>query len=135
MIDQQLENKFHQDVAKVKRDLGTLESDAAAQVGKFEEKVNQSSEGLSTLVENSVSQLSDGFEKLKEDAKKTVINATTTAKKDVGEGLTQYNAKAKEVADKILGGFSKKSFRSPWVALAIILFVGVMLATFLKPTR
>jgi ElaB/YqjD/DUF883 family membrane-anchored ribosome-binding protein len=108
MNDQQLENKVRKDAGKVTED-------------------------LSTLLGNRVSQLSKGFEKLTGDAKESVVGAAATVKKDVGHGLSQYNDKAQDFADKVPDGFSKKAARYPWVAISIGLLVGFLLGILLKP--
>src|SRR5450759_4543937 len=108
MNDEQLENKVRKDAGKVTED-------------------------LSTLLGNRVSQLSKGFEKLTGDAKETVVGAAATVKKDVGHGLSQYNDKAQDFADKVPDGFSKKAARYPWVAISIGLLVGFLLGILLKP--
>jgi len=108
MNDEQLENKVRKDAGKV-------------------------TEELSTLLGNRVSQLSKGFEKLTGDAKETVVGAAATVKKDVGHGLSQYNDKAQDFADKVPDGFSKKAARYPWVAISIGLLIGFLLGILLKP--
>jgi ElaB/YqjD/DUF883 family membrane-anchored ribosome-binding protein len=110
MNDRQLENKVRQDAGKAKKDLTALEEDG-------------------------VSELSEGFEKLKGDARETVVGAVATVKKEVGHGLSQYNAKAQEVADKVPGGLGEKAARYPWVAITIAFAVGLLLGNFLKPNR
>ena len=139
MNGQQLENKVNQDAVKVKKDLSTLVGDGAARIGKFGENVGQATgkakEDLATWVEGSVDQLSEGFEKLAGDAKETVVGAAATVKKEVGHGLSQYNAKAQEVADKVPGGFGEKAARYPWVALSIALGVGFLIGFILRPVQ
>lgn len=110
MNDQHLVNKVSQDAAKVKKD-------------------------LNTLVEDGASQLSKGYEKLKGDTRKKVVGAAETVKKDVGDGLSQYNTKAQEVADKVPYGFSEMVARYPWVAISTALVVGFLLGGLLKPGR
>jgi ElaB/YqjD/DUF883 family membrane-anchored ribosome-binding protein len=110
MNDQQLENNVRQDVAKLNQD-------------------------LTTSLEDGFSQLSEGFEKLTSDTRETVVSAAELVKKDVGHGLSQYNAKAQEVADKVPGGIGKKAARYPWVTVSIALAVGLLLGSLLKPTR
>jgi len=139
MNDQQLENEVRHDAAKVKKDIGTLVEDGTAQVSRLKDKVSEApgklKEDLTTWVEDSVSQLSEGFEKLADDAKDTVVGAAATVKKDVGRGLSQYNAKAQEVADKVPGGFGKKAASYPWVAISIALVVGFILGSLLRPAQ
>lgn len=104
---------------------------------KLEEKVRkdagQVKKDLSTLLENRVTQLSEGFEKMSGDARETVVGAAEMVKKDVGHGLSQYNAKAQDVADKVPDGFAKKAAKYPWAAITIGLFVGFLLGILLKP--
>jgi hypothetical protein len=135
MTAQPLEKRIQQDVAKVRKELGILEGDIAARVGKIEKNLNKSTATISSKVENGVSQLSNGFGKFTKDATKTVRDTTKTAKKDVSTGLIRYNAKAKDFADKLPGGIGKKASRYPWAALSITLFVGLLLGTALKPAR
>jgi len=139
MNDQQLEDKVRKDAAKVKKDVSTLVGDSAVRLSRFEDNVSQATgkakEDLTTWVEGSASQLSEGFEKLTGDARETVVGAAATVKKDVGHGLSHYNAKAQEVADKVPGGFGKKAARYPWVAISIALAVGFMLGIIINPAR
>jgi ElaB/YqjD/DUF883 family membrane-anchored ribosome-binding protein len=111
--------------------------DSSVRFTRFEDKVSQSTgkakEDLTTWVEDGVSDLSEGFEKLTDEARESVVNAAATVKKDVGHGLSQYNAKVQKVADKVPGGFGKKAARYPWVAITIALVVGFLLGNLLKP--
>jgi ElaB/YqjD/DUF883 family membrane-anchored ribosome-binding protein len=139
MNDLQLENKVRKDTAKVKKDISTLMDDSTARVSRYENTVGQATgkakEDLANWVEDNVTQLSEGFEKLAGDAKESVVGAAATVKKDVGHGLSQYNTKAQEVADKVPGSFGKKAASYPWVAITIALIVGFLLGVLLKPAR
>jgi ElaB/YqjD/DUF883 family membrane-anchored ribosome-binding protein len=139
MNDQQFENKVCNDATKVKKDLSTLVGDGAVQFSRLEDKVNQATgkakEDLTTWVGGNVSQLSEGFEKLTGDAREAVVGAASTVKKDVSHGLSQYNAKAQEVADKVPGDIGRQAARYPWVAISIALAVGFLLGIMFKPTR
>lgn len=139
MTDQQFEDKVCQDTVKVKKDFGTLVGDSSARLSRLGDRVNQATgkakEDLTARVEDGVSQLSEGFEKLTGDARETVVGVAATVKKDVGHGLSQYNAKAQEVADKVPGDFGKKAASYPWVAMSITLVVGFLLGMLLKPAR
>jgi ElaB/YqjD/DUF883 family membrane-anchored ribosome-binding protein len=64
-----------------------------------------------------------------------VVAAAATLKKDVGHGLSQYNAKVQEVADKVPGHFGEMAARYPWVAISLSLAVGLLLGSLLKPAR
>ena len=136
MNDQKLDNKIRQDAAKVKKDLNNLVEDSAVRLSRYGDNVSQATgkakEDVTTWVEDGVSQLSDGFEKLKGDAMESVVSAAATVKKDVGNGLSQYNAKAQEVADKVPGGFGKQAARYPWVAITFALAVGFLLGNLLS---
>ena len=139
MNNRQLEKKIRKDATKVKKDISTLVEDGAARLSRFEGNFSQATgkakEDLTTLVEDGVSHLSEGVEKLAGEVKDTVVGAAATVKKDVGHGLSQYNTKAQEVADKVPGSFSKKVARYPWVAMSITMAFGFLLGILLKPTR
>lgn len=139
MNDRQLENKICQDAANVIKDVGTLAGDSAARFGRFENDVSQATGkakvDLTTWVDENVSQMSKEFEKLTGDARDTLVKVAATAKKDVGHGLSQYNAKVQELANKAPGGFGKKAAKYPWVALSITVVVGFLLGTLIRPAR
>ncbi len=139
MNDQQLDNKVRKDAAKVQKDIGTLVEDSATQISRLGDNVSQATgqvkENVTTWVDDSVSQLSDGFEKLTGDAREIVVDAAAAVKKDVGHGLSQYNAKAQEIADRVPGDFGKKAARYPWVAISIALVIGFLLGSLLRIDR
>jgi len=110
MNDKAFENKVNRDVDHAKKDIATLKDDGVT--------------GLSRIVE----QLAD-------DTKKTIIDAVSTVNKTVGKGLSQYNAKVQDVADRVPGGFSKKAVGYPWVTITISLVLGLLLGALLKPGR
>lgn len=110
MNEQQLGSKVQQDSARVKKDIGAL-------------------------VEDGATHLSDGFEKLKSDARDSVEGAVATVKKEVGQGLSHYNAKAQEYADQVPFDLAKKAASYPWVALSLALAAGFLLGGLLKPAR
>jgi len=123
----------------VEKDVSTLAEDSAARVARFDDDISETAgkarEDLTTRVKDGVSELSKGFEKLAGDAKETVVGVAETVKKDVGHGLSQYNAKAKEAAGKVPGGFGEKAAAYPWAAISIALGVGFLLGGLLKPAR
>jgi uncharacterized protein YjbJ (UPF0337 family) len=137
MNDLQLEKKIRQDTAKVRKDLKTLADDSAARIGRLENNVNQvtgkAKEDLTSWVDDNVSQLSDKVEKMTSNARETVVGAAASVKKDVGHGLSQYNAKAQKVVDRVPGDFGKKAARYPWVGMSIALLVGLMVGSLLRP--
>ena len=139
MNDRQLENKICQDAANVIKDVSTLAGDSAARFGRFENDVSQATGkakvDLTTWVDENASQMSKEFEKLTGDARDTLVNVAATAKKDVGHGLSQYNTKVQELADKAPGGFGKKAAKYPWVALSITVVVGFLLGMLIRPAR
>ena len=90
---------------------------------------------LTTWVVNNISQLSKGFEKLTGDARETMVDTTATVKKDVRHGLSHFNKKSQEVADKVPGDFGKKAARYPWVAISLVLVAGFLLGGLIKPAR
>ena len=110
MNDKQFENKVNQDVEQAKNDLTTLGDDG-------------------------VTGLTRKFEQLTDETKKTVDVAVKNVNKAVGQGLSQYNAKVQEVADRVPGDFAKKVTGYPWVTVTISLAVGLLLGVLLKPGR
>ena len=78
-------------------------------------------------------QLGEGLGKVTSDAKVAVVSAAATVKKDVGHGLSQYNAKAQEVADRVPGDLGKRAARYPWVAMSIAMIVGFVLGVLVSP--
>ena len=77
--------------------------------------------------------MSRKFEQLSDSTKEMVTEAVKTFNKDVEHGLSQYNTKAQEVADKVPGGFSEKTAKYPWVAMSITLAAGLLVGVLLKP--
>jgi len=92
-------------------------------------------EGVSTWVEDGINRMSDGLVKISGDAKEVVVDTAAAVKKDVSQGLSQYNAKAVEVARRVPGGFGDKAAKYPWVAVSIALGVGFVLGSMLRPNR
>ena len=139
MNDQQLDLKDRQDAVKVKKDLSILVGDSATRISRLGENVSQATskakDDLTTWVGDGVSQFSDGFEKLTSDARETVVGAAASFKKNVGHGLSQYNGKAQEVADRVPGGIGEEAARYPWVAVSIALALGFLQGSILKPAR
>ncbi len=139
MNEHQLETKISQDGDKEKKDLSTLLEESGIRYGKYEDTFSlaagKAKEEINTWVGANISQLSEGFEKLAGDAREAVVNAAVAVKNDVGHGLSEYNAKAQEVADKVPGGFGKKTASYPWVAISFALVVGFLLGIIVKPAR
>jgi ElaB/YqjD/DUF883 family membrane-anchored ribosome-binding protein len=135
MNDRQLENKVRQDAANVKKDLNVLVEDSSNRLGRLDNNISQAAEHLTTWVEDSVSQVSAGVEKLTGEAKETLVSAAAMVKKDVGHGLSQYNQKAQQVANKVPGDFGNQTARHPWVAISIALVLGLLLGSLLRPAR
>ncbi|OGO36922.1 MAG: hypothetical protein A2W35_09970 [Chloroflexi bacterium RBG_16_57_11] len=110
MNDKAFENKVDRDIDKAKEDLATLRDDGVT--------------GLSRKVE----QLAD-------DAKKMVADQVKTVNKEIGQGLSQYNAKVQNIADRVPSDFSKMVAVYPWVTITISLAFGLLLGALLKPSR
>jgi len=110
MNDQKMETKVAQDANDVKKDVATLFNDG-------------------------VSFLNESIEKLSGDAKETAVNAAQVVKEEVGHGLSVYNIKAQELADKVPGGLGEKAAKYPWVTVSIALVTGFLLANLLRPSR
>jgi len=92
-------------------------------------------EDINTLAEDSASQVSKDYENIKDEVKTTVTGAIHSVKKEVEYGLSQYNTKAQELADKVHDGLGKEITKYPWVSISIALVIGVLIGGFLKPVR
>jgi ElaB/YqjD/DUF883 family membrane-anchored ribosome-binding protein/uncharacterized protein YjbJ (UPF0337 family) len=128
MNDKAFENKVNRDVDQAKKDFTTLGEDNVTGLASIKKD-------LVMLGDDGVTGLSRKFEQLANDTKEMVTDAVKTLNKDVGHGLSQYNAKVQDVADRVPGGFGEKAARYPWVAISIALAVGFLLGSYLKPAR
>lgn len=110
MNDKAFENKVNRDVEKAKKDISALGDDGA--------------EGLSRK-----------FEKLEDDLKTMVAEAAKSLNGGVGQGLSQFNNKVQDFADRVPGDFGKKVASYPWVTITTSLAIGLLLGVLLKPGR
>lgn len=105
----------------------------------FEEKtlksVSNAKDHAVTWVEEGVSDIKVGTHHLMDDAKDTLDKTAKSIDKNVKHGLSQYNVKAQEIADKVPGGLGDKVIRYPWVAISVSLIIGIGLGILLKPGR
>jgi len=115
--DKAFENKVYQDIDKAKEDVATLREDAA------------------TLGDDGVTGLGRIFDQLADDTKQMVSVGVKTINQEVGQGLSQYNAKVQDFADRIPGDFGKKAAKFPWVTITMSLAFGLILGLLLKPGR
>ena len=90
---------------------------------------------MTSWAEDYLSQMSKGIEKL--IGRRTGYRGyrCRTVKKDIGHGLSQYNSKVQELADKAPGGLSEQAAKYPWVALSMTVIVGFLLGMFIRPAR
>ena len=135
MDEPQLNHKTIMDITRAKKKVKTLNEDIVNKVNKISVEPNHSMDYVTTWVNSGLSQLSSEFEKVKDDSKKTVTQASTKTKELVGNGLSQYNAKAAEVAKKLPGGIGVKAVEYPWVAMSFTLLAGFILRGVLMPRR
>ena len=105
----------------------------------FENKVNRdidkAKEDVATLGEDGVTGLSRKFEQLTDETKEMVTDAVKSLNQEVGHGLSTYNAKVQDFADRLPGDFGKKAARYPWVTITMSLAAGLLLGVLLKPRR
>ena len=128
MNDKAFEKKVNRDVDQAKKDFTTLGEDNVTGLVRIKKD-------LVTLGDDGVTGVSRKFEQVADDTQEMVTDAVKTLNKDVGHGLSHYNVKSQEVADKVPGSFCKKAARYPWVAISIVLAVGFLLGSLLKPAR
>jgi len=106
----------------------------------FENKVNRdidkAKEDVATLGEDGVTGLSRKFEQLTDETKEMVTDAVKSLNQEVGHGLSTYNAKVQDFADRLPGDLGKKAARYPWVTITMSLAAGLLLGVLLlKPGR
>jgi vacuolar-type H+-ATPase subunit H len=99
------------------------------------QSVSDAKDNAVTWVEEGVSNLKEGTHHLLDDTKEAIVKTAQSIDKNVKHGLSQYNAKAQELADKVPGGLGDKVIRYPWVAISISLLIGIGLGFLLKPRR
>jgi ElaB/YqjD/DUF883 family membrane-anchored ribosome-binding protein len=117
MNDKQFEKKVNRDIDKAKEDVATLKEDVA------------------TLGEDGVTGLGRKFDQLTNDTRQMVAVRVKTINEEVGQGLSQYNAKVQEFADRVPGDLGTKAAKFPWVTVTMSLAFGLMLGFLLKPGR
>jgi len=117
MDDKAFENKVNRDIDKAKEDVATLGEDAT------------------TLGNDGATGLVRKFDQLTNETKQIVAARVKTINQEVGQGLSQYNAKVQEYADRVPGDFAKKAAKLPWVAITMSMAFGLMLGLLLKPGR
>jgi hypothetical protein len=128
MNDMAFENRFNQDIDQTKQDITTLGNDNVAGIARIKKD-------LVTLGDDGAAGLTMKFEQLADDTTEMVTEAIKTMNKDLGHGLSQYNAKVQVVADRVPGGLGKKATVYPWVTVTISLVFGMLLGLLLKPGR
>ena len=117
MDNKAFEDKVNRDIDKTKADVAILREDAA------------------TLGEDGATGLGRMFDQLAGDTKQMVAERVKTINQEVGQGLSQYNAKVQEFADRVPGDLGKKAAIFPWVTITMSLAFGLMLGLLLKPGR
>lgn len=128
MNDKKFEKQVNQDVDQTKKDIATLGEDNVAGLARI-------TKDLATLKEDGVTGMGRKFKQLTGEAKDAVSGAVITLNKDIGNGLSQYNAKVQDAVDRVPGGFSKKAAGYPWVTITIFMAFGLLLGILLKPGR
>ena len=79
------------------------------------------------LAKDSSARFNQGIGKIAGDAQETVSTATKTVVRDVNKGLTDYNSKVDDLVSKIPGDIKRKASRYPWVAMSMVLVVGLII--------
>ena len=93
-------------------------------------------EALAGKQEELVGMAQEKYGQIKEKAQEAVVNVSNTAdaaKQKVDSQLNDYNAKMKEVADRLPGDVNETITRYPWVTVVTALGVGVVVGMWLKP--
>ncbi len=79
------------------------------------------------LAKNSSVKLNRDINRIACEAQDTVTNKAKSVAKDVGQGLSQYNSRVDNLVSKIPGNINTKASRYPWVALSIMLVIGLLM--------
>lgn len=120
---------------KINAAMDDVKSDYKDVEEKTLEAVSSAKDNVVAWVEEGVSNIKEGTHQLMDDAKETYDKTTKSIDKNVRHGLSQYNAKAQEVAEKVPGDFVNKVNRYPWVAISIGVLFGIVLGILLKPSQ
>ena len=128
MKDKTFEKKVDRDIDQTIQDFNSLGENNVTGLAKIKTD-------LVTLGEDGITGLNRKFEHLADDTKEMVTDTLKTLNKDVGHGLSQYNAKVQDVADRFPGDFGKKAAGYPWVTISVSLAIGLLLGLLLKPGR
>jgi len=110
MNEQQSESKLEKDGAKIKN-------------------------AFAALVEDGSSKIKSDVTHFTDSVKDNANEAVSVVKKNVGVGLTHYNAKAQAAVDRLGGGISQNVIKFPWVVISLGLVFGIILGFLLKPSR
>ena len=102
---------------------------------KVDRDIDKAKEDVATLGEDGVTGLSRKFEQLTDETKEMVTDAVKSLNQEVGHGLSTYNAKVQDFADRLPGDLGKKAARYPWVTITMSLAAGLLLGVLLKPRR
>lgn len=139
MNDHKLDKKIRNDADRVQKDISTLVKDGAARLSRYENTVSQASgkakKDLTNRLESSVSQLSKGFDSATGNATKALSGTSTKFKKNMGNWLDHFNAKAQKVAVEVPKELGKKASRFPWIVITIGLAVGFLIGIMFLPNR
>ena len=127
-LKENVEDQFNSTMDEVKSEYKDVEE-------KTVKAVTKAKDDVVTWVEEGVSNIKEGSHQLMDDAKETFDKTTKAIDKNVKHGLSQYEEKAQEMADKVPGDFGDQVLKYPWVAISIGVLLGVVLGIFLKPTR
>jgi hypothetical protein len=90
MKDKAFKNQVNRHIDQAKKDFTTLGEDGVTGLTSIRKD-------LIALGEDGVTGLSRKIEKLADETKELVTDAVKTLNKDVGHGLSQYNAKVQDV--------------------------------------
>lgn len=139
MKDRQLDNKIQRDFDNTKNELGNLAEDGASRLSNVKDDISdataQTEAGITTWVGDNASKMSKELGKLTGEARESMAGAAAALKKDLGNGLSQYNTKVQQMVDKAPGGLRKQAAKYPWVALSITVAAGFFLGMLMRPAR
>ncbi len=94
---------------------------------RISQDANKMKNDFMQLAKDSTTKINRDIERIACEAQDTVTTRAKSVAKDVGQGLSQYNSRVDNLVAKMPGNINTKASRYPWVALSIVLVVGLLL--------
>jgi hypothetical protein len=122
---------------KVKSDFESVVNDSSTSLKKLGQSGEEMKKQVFTWVKDETAHLSQKVGSARGSASSKLAAAARSIEQDVDLGMNQYNRKVQHFADRLPGGFSRKTARYPWVTISFSLVIGLLigLGMLLIPAR